>query len=1637
MHTTTPTARTWFGEVPAGLLSFRSRPAKLSISPGCFLSCRPHSRPIFLLLTLVLLGLPALLPKSTLAGERTLEPIITELSRYEDRSSGSAGSEQAAAYISEYFETLGLSPQTYRFQVPVRKRIHASITVDGRSTDLQPLLNNAVTPQTTDGSLQGPLYWVGSGSLQELDQKLIEKAILLMDFNSGRSWLTAASLGASAVIFVDRGVTRVNSFFREKEELSPLQFPCFWMEEAQARELFGDYTTMVDGLVSDQAAISSQTVWRNATEKNIYCIIEGADPELAEELVIIEAFYDSTAYVRGRSPGADESVSIASLLKLAEHFAARPPPRSLLLVATSGHAQSLHGMRELIWSMQERTKNLRDQRRELKKRVTRAEETLTLISELTFPLAQDLERDQFLAAAIENDLRFAIDQISKELIQLRMDQKSAADKELIDSLAAQRFALRRLGWATSFHDLPQSEGELLEKLLPIVERTQKADIEDFTGQLQALDSALDFRKITRDYTIGAILSLHLSSHGEGIGGFHRGWLYRLRPRINRVSMFSTIAEVFETTASANYGSARYINSLRPSGTRTWDSYFLDQPFLGGEVSSLAGYIGVTLTTIADARSSWGTPWDTPERIDWNYVDDQFRLLTDLIGGVGRAEALHVGLFPRNGFSSVSGISNLLLQGELFANYPTSDAVLLSYQGIAKLYGWVNRDGTFIYKGIADKKNVFDKLIIEGYRFDEQTGKAVWAIDKKETTKDNYRVKMQRRAMKTRLVMFACDETTIFDLLEPRSLNHMTKLYLFDGRRDAPPQRYWYSRIDTRESIISSIYLETGSRLKLTLSDNVLTRKLILSNASQEKPLGTGYPTAEYPKIINTIYRSAQDAWWLLTPRILNLESHGIFDDRISSLEDRGLTALAASVGHLAELNYTDFREAAGESLALAARVYTQIEKTQKDVLFGVLFYIALFVPFAFCMERFLFGYANIYKRITAFCLILVALIAIIYNVHPAFELAYSPMVVILAFFIIGLSLMVTLIIFFRFEEEMILLQRHASHMSAAEISRWKAFVAAFFLGVSNLRRRRIRTILTCSTLVILTFTIMSFTTVKSSLQENRMFFNDEAPYHGLLLKKLNWQSMPPQAIEILESSMQNLSRSAPRIWLEAADPTRSVHVPLRHEQRRADLQGLVGLNHFEAEITGLDQLLSAGRWFEQDDYQAIIISESTASELGVSPGEKSFIELAGTRFKLIGTFKGEELDRAFDLDGEPLTPVTFPEDRSGDMSDIEFESIESGDDIRVFQGRYTHIPGSLTAFIPADTLLAMGGVLKGIAFRPDQDIDISAVASTLVDRFSLAIFSGDADGIWLYNISDTIAYSGVPNIIIPLLISILIVLNTMISSVYERKNEIGIYTSVGLAPSHVGFLFVAEAMALAVISVVLGYLLAQVLAAFLAGTTFWEGITVNYSSMAGVAAMLLVIAVVLISVIYPSRVAARIAIPDVNRSFELPKPVDDTISVNLPFFMKHEEHASIGGFLYNYFVGHQDISHGRFSTGRVDLLFACGDVDEIQQVIRDHSDPSSYHCVHLQARVWLAPFDFGIMQRVDIQFCPAADNTQYLEIKLIILRESGEKAQWLRINKMFIHELRKQLLIWRSMETSVHEQLSGEFREISEQQAMA
>jgi hypothetical protein len=1550
----------------------------------------------------------------------SLRDTVETLSSAGDRRTGTQGSERAAGYILDRLAATGPDQlDTFSFTVPVIDHQESRLTAGDREILLQPVRYNSITPQSLPaGGLQGSLVYVGKGEYADFNGKKIEDAIVLMEFDSGRNWLNAASLGAAALIYINRGVATKNSFLN-KEELSPLQFPCFWLEE-QALALLADGTgsgpQSLDGLT---VRLETTTRWTEAEARNIYALYPGTDPGTAGQLIIVEAFYDSSSFLSGRSPGADEALSIAGLLQLAEHLGLQPPNRPFLLIASGGHAQGLAGMRETIWAATARSKDLRGMDRQLKSDEEQRERYLEVLEQYRLGRIAD-SGPKLLQEAVNHALKLRVDALSGELMRLRLHEDEENVAERIRMLARQRFALRQLGWLADLEEISPDQQDLLASLVDESNLEHLAVLEELRQQQEILREVRRFHSLVAEFEPRAVISLHLSSHGSGVGAFHQGFLYHpLLPRINRTPAFRDIETALQDAAAVlPPGSPVFVSTLRPDRLLPWQDLLPDKPALGGEVSSLAALPGLTLATVDDIRQYWSTPYDTMERVDWNFAARQWLMAEHLITGIDRAEQLELG-YSRNGFSTVEGNTRLLLHGELFAEHPAPRTVLLAFQGLSRYYAMADRQGRFLLKGVADRKHIQDKIILEGYRFDED-GSAVWAIDKKLTGKDAYRVKMQRNAMKTDLIMFQCRQTTLFDLLEPRSFRYMTRLDLFDGRREAPPVRYWYSRIDTRQSIIASIYLEPETPLKLTLSDTFLTKKLILTNSSPESPQGTGYDISRHPSLHNTVYLAARDMWALLQPRISNLEEHGIHNTRIKSLQGEGLRALTAAEQALRDLQYDVFSEEASRSWALASRVYNHVEKTQKDVLFGVLFYIALFVPFAFCMERLLFGFVSIYKRIAGFTGILMLLIIVIAQVHPAFELAYSPPVVILAFFIIGLSFLVTMIIVLRFEDEMILMQRRTSHKRPSEISTWKAFVAAFFLGVSNLRRRRLRTGLTCLTLIILTFTIMSFTTVKSMSRQSRLLFADAAPYHGLLLKNIGWRDLPHESLSIFATLFRGTARLAPRVWLEAEEPVRTLRIDAGFQGDILSLRGITGLSAVEPEVSGLDNILVSGRWFEPGERRAAIVPSRVAERLNIDPGnpERNQLDLWGMKMNIIGVFSENLLQQRPDLDGEIITPAIFPSESVMELSEVEQEALESGEDVRIFQGRYQHIPPDQVLIVPAPFLLEMGGKLKGVALVPG-DADAIAVEEVeeLTDRFNLTIFSGEDRGVYMYNASETMSYSGMPNIIIPLMISILIVLNTMISSVYERKKEIAVYTSVGLAPRHVGFLFIAEALAFAVISAVLGYVLAQTSAELLSGTRLWSGITVNYSSTAGVAAMLLVMAVVLLSVIYPSRVASHIAIPDVNRSWTMPAVKNDAMDITLPFLMHYHENTSITGFLYSYFKGHQDVSHGLFSTGPVEVV-----------KIEEESGrklPMATRCVHLRAKVWLAPFDFGIMQWVDIHFCPAREGPEFLEIRVMMKRLAGEVSLWHRANKSFLNALRKQLLVWRSLDDEAHALYAG------------
>ncbi len=1558
-----------------------------------------------------------LAPRVAASPEDPFTRDVRTLAALGDRSPGSPGNRQAAVLIRSALEDLGFETVgSFRFRLPVRRYTDAALTFpgSGQRIAVHPLLANAIAPGTIGPEgLSGPLIYAGTGRLDEFNGREVSGAIVLMEMNSGRNWLNAANLGAQALIYIDRGDTP-RFLFQDKDELTPIRFPRMWVPQAALVAVVGD-PARLPAETPPGVVLRADVRWEDVTAENIFTFVPGRHPELSNQLLIVESFYDSRAYVAGKSPGADQACGIATLLATARRMQAQPPERSVLLLATDAHSQSLAGMREAVWIFHARSKYFVLKRKELGQRVKRAK---MILRALTLETLTTTAADPQLVDVVGQAIKSQVDRISRRLMRLRLEAGDADTAVAIQRLAAERRVLRALGWKRDYRDASPAERDWIARLIPGILNEYKAIRKDAQRQLSHLKQAMAFRRVIKDKEISAVVSLHLSSQGDGVGAFNQGFHYKLRPHraSARVPVYSLINDVLVAAAgrveSALGIEAFFQDSLRPSRRKPWFSYLPDQPPMGGEISALGGYIGLTLATTHDARPRWGTPYDLPEKMDFDYARQQSRFVAGLLQELAGAAVTRFdeGSFPRIGLSVLNGNARFIRHGELFAQQPAPGTMLLAFQGPARYHVRVDRSGHFELRGISDKKNVFDKVIVEGYRFDPQTGATRWAIDKKQTGKYRYRVKMQRRYMETELIMFACRQTTLFNLLEPRSFRYMTRINLLDARLEAAPLKYWWSRIDTRDSTMASLFMEPETRFKMTLSDSVLRKKLILTGATPRRPGGIGYLVDDWPRLYHTEYHVARDMWQLLKPRIDSLEEKGINDERLRGLQEEGLNALQTAASSLGTQHYDNFQEAAVRSWALASRVYDQVESTQKDVLFGVLFYIALFVPFAFCAERLAFGFRDIHKRIIAFAGILLLLIAVIYNVHPAFDLAYSPTVVILAFFIIGLSLIVTLIIFLRFEEEMSLLQHRAQRKSVEGISRWKAFVASFFLGVGNLKRRRLRTLLTCTTLIILTFTIMSFTAVKSTRLHARIFYATHAPYQGFLLKNPDWRDLPPEALNMLTNAFAGQTAAAPRVWVDTDDRTHATRIPVIRGPAQFEAQGLVGLSRAETRYTGLDRALLAGRWFESDDEAAVVIPQRMADQLNIRAEDLDKVQVTvwGSDYRVAGIVDDQQITQATDLDGEPLTPVTFPSEVSAQMTEIEMEAMESGDDVRSFQSRYQHAPAELTFFMPYKTLMAAGGRLKAVALMPtDAEAAPRDTAHQLADRFGLVLFSGEPEGSFLYHSSDAIQYSGVPNIFIPLVISVFIVLNTMISSVYERKREIGIYTSVGLAPSHVSFLFIAEAIAFAVLSVVLGYLTAQTTAKLFAQTALWSGITVNYSSLAGVAAMLLVILVVLISVIYPSRVAAEIAIPDVNRSWAMPDPKQSRMSLPLPFLIKTDELQSLGGFLLSHFESHQDVSHGLFSTGRIGFDW---------QPPAEEMGASDTAGFELTSRVWLAPFDFGIMQQVAIAFRPAPEEAGFFEIHVDLTREAGEVNAWGRINKAFVNDLRKQLLIWRSMD---------------------
>jgi len=1123
------------------------------------------------------------------------------------------------------------------------------------------------------------------------------------------------------------------------------------------------------------------------------------------------------------------------------------------------------------------------------------------------------------------------------------------------------------------------------------------------------------------------ISLDLSSHTDELGVWNSSaGIYQRRFFAPFGNAFMRLAAQIAPALDRDPATALY-NGITPVGGLTWDNLVPGgQLVTNAQLALEAGIPALTFVTVNDARLLVDTPFDTPQHIRFDHLTRQTQMLAGML-----SQALDdPDLFPRFRMrleDTLRGVHGRVLtfpRRSIAPDKPRPGAIVALRTSTVKSSKGVRRS----FYTLTDSAGQFDILGLTGttanvqaYYLDPEDGEVVYAPNLGTQAKIYPQdISLNWWRSESTTVLFPCIATDFFDLVDPRFLNKLSAIQVYDAT-NSTPQDYGHAIGLDADEPVGVLFTRPGEHVKLTMSAGLMGIRFALLNAqgsaNETEARGIGLQTNRPGAFVRTAYQSANDMWQLNEARIQELKRFAIDNARLDQLHLDARHNLDLAATALEQKRWSAFIKYTRAAMGLEARAYPDVKSTQNDVVHGIVFFMALLIPCAFFAERLLIAAADIRAQIGGFALIFSLIWICISLVHPAFELS-NPLVVLLAFIILALAVFVLVLVLSKFNGYMREMGTETPMVHQTDISRIGATYTAFILGISNMRRRKLRTALTFFTLLLLTFTVLSFTSIQTELHFSRVRQDRDAAYTGALVRNRTWTPLPESTYDYARADFRQAGTIAPRSWYRAKVKNL---IKLFYGGKDVQALGIIGLTPDEIQVSGADRILTAGTWFTDGREKSCLLPVRLAALLDIHPKDagQAQVRLFGESFLVRGLFDPARLDNLLDLDGEPLTPVAFDEIGGAELlAEQKREAQErlGTQPASVEMVSFTHRPADQVFILPYQLLRELGGDLQSVAIRLDDPAGARHHIEAFLSRLAVTLFAGlpEADGrtlVWTYNSLGLTAFGGLGSQFIPLLIAGLIVLNTMMGAVYERLPEIGIYSSVGLAPLHIAFLFIAEACVYAVLGVVGGYLVGQVTAKVLLAQGLLSGISLNYSSLAAVTAAGLVMGVVLLSSIYPARTAAYLAVPDVTRRWKLPEPNGDRWDFIFPFTVSGAEVLGLFAFLATYFKAYSEESIGTFYTQETQL----------------ERTPGQRGC-HIRTHLWLAPFDLGVSQHLTLHAAPT--DSPVFEVTLGIQRLSGEPSSWHRTNQRFVNILRKQFLIWRTLSQTAKDHYATQAEEL-------
>lgn len=801
--------------------------------------------------------------------------------------------------------------------------------------------------------------------------------------------------------------------------------------------------------------------------------------------------------------------------------------------------------------------------------------------------------------------------------------------------------------------------------------------------------------------------------------------------------------------------------------------------------------------------------------------------------------------------------------------------------------------------------------------------------------------------------------------------------------------------------------------------------------------GLGYLPKNYPLIRNIPEQIARSMLLVNDKRLGLQKKFDMANDLLLDFHAKGADYIAQT--EQGKLSQNERMHLAESSAIYSILNHPFIRENVSEAVVGVLWYMALMVPFVFFMEKLIFGFNDLRKQLLAEGLIFLVAFILLWQLHPAFQMIRSSLMILLGFCVILISMGVTFLLYGKFKENMDALQQGRGMVKGASSNTAGVVMTAFMLGLNNMHRRKVRTGLTCATLVLLTFVMICFTSVQNDIVDRAISLG-KAPYNGILIKNESFARLTPAEVDAIGKRYSDFFPVVDRkmyVGRSSGGADSTLYAPQINIIYQGDGSARSVVAKSCLLFSSKEPLrkkipLIAGKWFDKDgslgngELPPVIIPDKLATRFFITPemlkDQTVSVLINNVAYQVVGIFDSEKFARVRDLDGNDLLPfdvesIVTPKLSGGEvLADNSVPHISPEDVVLCQTERF---PASLPVFADkgiAIQLYSYSAVIDmdGVAYKATKN-----AITDYLEQSGRETFYGLGGYSFIGKRGAESSMTGLLDMLIPIFIAALTVLNTMKGSVYERRDEIFVYNAVGIAPRYVFFMFFAEAFVYIVVGSVLGYILSQGAGTILTALNLTGGMKMSFASLSTIYVSLAIAVAVLLSTLFPALSAKAIAEPSDDSGWKLPEPEGSTLRFEMPFTFSRRDRIAVIAFLHRFLLEHSEGSSGSFFAGEI----SAGVSDQLDSLDGDS------HIPLVSSMIWLKPFDLGVSQMLQIQLATDPDTKEY-GAQVILTLQSGTRDAWLRLNKPFVSRLRQHFLHWRAASEPMKVELFDEAKNL-------